>query len=128
MSTIDLGESKPEDLIAPEDMQIIIGVVKNLVEAKKIFRINLPFGAYLTNHEGGPVFSFSGIDQIRQAQQKLHNAMGDMKVDWILIMPTDDFTKRIMIGNLFGMDVYADPECGKNNFVIQERPKTEEST
>lgn len=125
--TIDLGENGGEALVAPEDMQIIMAVVNNLVAAKKVFRINLPHGAYLTNHEGGPVFSFSGIDQIKEAQLKLLNAVSDESVEWMLIMPTDTFTERTRIGDLFGMKVYADPQCGKNNFVIQERPKPTES-
>ena len=124
MSTsMDLGEGPPESLVAPEDMAIIMAVVNNLTEAKKVFRINLPHGAYLTNHEGGPVFSFSGIDQIREAWLKLAEVTANAPIDWILLMPTDNLTRRMKIGNLFGMDVFADPDIDKNNFVIQERPK-----
>lgn len=124
MSTsMDLGDGPPENLVAQEDMAIIIAVVNNLTAAKKVFRINLPHGAYLTNHEGGPVFSFSGIDQIREAWLKLAEATANAPIDWILLMPTDNLTRRMRIGNLFGMDVFADPDIDKNNFVIQERPK-----
>lgn len=124
MSAImDLGDVPPENLVAQEDMDIIVAVVNNLTEAKKVFRINLPHGAYLTNHEGGPVFSFSGIDQIRQAMLKLTETVGGEAIEWVLLMPTNDLTRRAYIGKLFGMEVWADPDIDKNNFVIQEKPK-----
>jgi len=119
MQTIDLGQGTPE-FIAPEDMQIMNAVVQNLYQHSKVFRINFQGGAYLTNIEGGPVFSFSGIDQIQEASKKL----ADMAegVLFVLIMPTDSFQERTRIGELFGMEVFADPKCDKNNFVIQEKP------
>lgn len=119
MDTIDLGQDGPP--IANEDMNIIIAVVRNLSEQKKAFRINLPYGAYLTNQGEGPIISFSGIDQIAKAHSALMEASGHNQ--FTLTMPTEDFKQRTRIGVLFGMEVYADPLCNKNNFVIKEKEK-----
>lgn len=114
--SINLGQSDAP--IAPEDMQIVIAVVRNLAEHSKVFRINLPYGAYLTNAENGPVFSFSGIDQIEDGKQKLIAA--GATEPFHLIMPSDKYKIRTKIGVLFHMEVYADPLCPKNEFLIQQ--------
>lgn len=117
MKTIDLGQGG-EMPVAPEDMQIIVAVVENLVHEKKVFRINLPHGAYLTNIEGGPVFSFSGIDQIVDGKKKLVDA--GATEPFHLTMPSDQYKIRTKIGVLFNMEVFADPLCPKNEFLIQQ--------
>lgn len=115
--SIDLGQGGPPP-IADEDMQILFAIVRNLVEHSKVFRINLPHGAYLTNAENGPVFSFSGIDQILDGKRKLQEQ--GAKEPFQLTMPTDKMGSRVKIGVLFNMEVYADPKCPKNEFLIQQ--------
>ena len=118
MQSINLGQGG-EPPIAEEDMHILIAIVSNLVAHSKVFRINLPHGAYLTNAENGPVFSFSGIDQIEDGKQKLLDA--GAKEPFALVMPTDQYKIRTKIGVLFYMEVYADPNCPKNEFLIQQK-------
>ena len=115
--SISLGQGG-QPPIADEDMQIMIAIVRNLVEHSKVFRINLPYGAYLTNAPDGPVFSFSGIDQIEEGKQKLVAA--GATEPFHLTMPTDHYKLRTKIGVMFNMEVYADPRCPKNEFLIQQ--------
>ncbi len=111
------------DLMADEDFQILCAIATNLASRLKLFRVNLPHGAYLSNHASGTNFSFAGIDSIKEAHQKIMEL--DAQTPHRLVMPTDKITTRIEIGNLFGMKVFVDPNCPKDRFLIEAHQEEE---
>lgn len=108
--------------IADEDLQIIIAVAANLARKTPQFQLNLPNNVVLTNIADAK-FMMPGVDFIKQTHQKIGEI--DLQTEHILIMPSSDFKTRVKIGSMFGMDMYADPACPKDKFLIEQ--KKEES-
>lgn len=113
-----------QDMMAEEDMQLLVAITEKLVKEQKTFTINLPYNTKLTNQDGGNVqdlipterFAFAGIDFIKDMEQQYRKVTNE---PCILIMPTDKMFTRTYVGELFGMKVYADPRCPKDKMLIQ---------
>ena len=103
--------------IADEDMQIIAAVARNLQAKSRFFKVNLGGTTVLTNIPEGQ-FTFSSIDMIMDTHKKIMEI--DAQTPHRLVMPTDQFGSRTKIGELLGMDVYADPKCPKDKFLIEQ--------
>ena len=100
-----------------EDFDVIVAVCKRLIAKNGKFIINLPNGCVLTN-AADKIMQFPGIDFIMENHQKIMEI--DATTPHILVMPSDMFNNRVKIGELFGMKVYADPNCPKDKFLIEQ--------
>lgn len=112
MSILAMGD------VADEDIQIIIAVARNLAQKTPQFQLNLPNNVVLTNIADAK-FMMPGVDFIKQTHQKIGEI--DLQTEHILVMPSSDFTSRVKIGSMFGMDMYADPACPKDKFLIEQK-------
>lgn len=102
--------------VADEDIQIIIAVARNLAQKAPQFQLNLPNNVTLTNISDAK-FMMPGIDFIGETHKKIMDI--DAQNEHILVMPSSQFNSRVKIGNMFGMDMYADPACPKDKFLIE---------
>lgn len=105
------------DMLADEDMNFLNQIARSLAQQYPQFRINLDAGVCITN-TGAQMFTFTGLDQIKEAHTKIvqfNNVMGQR---YQLLMPTTTLQKE-KIGEMFGMDIIADPTCPADKFLIQ---------
>jgi hypothetical protein len=66
------------DMIADEDMTILVAIARNLKERLGSYRLELPDKAYLTNEDLDPTaFSFPGVDMIFATKQKLKESVAE---------------------------------------------------
>lgn len=107
------------DMIADEDMSILVAITANLVLEHGNFRLNLPNGAWLTNIEPAEgQFGFAGIDSINGMLQKVKRTPG-MEGPYEIIMPSEKAPMQLEIGSLFGAKVLIDPSCPRDRFIIR---------
>ena len=108
--------------MADEDFQILVAITNDLTKRIGTFRINLPNGAYIGNgaEPSAERFTFAGIDAIFEAKSKLNTAGVPADAKYELIMPSNYFNGRKKIGSVFEMDLYVDPTCPKDRFIIRE--------
>jgi hypothetical protein len=112
--------------IADEDMAILVAIHTNMVQQYGTYELKIPGGATLTNKQDGKQnFSFAGIDAIKNAHTQI--MLVDAQTPHEIVMPSGQFTKRIKIGEMFGMPLYADPECPKDRFLIRQIQEEEKS-
>lgn len=111
--------------IADEDMQIIMAVARNIAMRTPRFHLNLHDGVVLTNSLDSQ-FVFPGVDLIYKTFGKIGEI--DATTAHILVLPSKDFNSRVKIGNLFGMDVFADPTCPSDKFLIEQAKEKEKSS
>lgn len=113
--TVDTRDLYP-DSMAEEDFNFLVAIVQSLTEKMRYFYISLPGDAYLSNHPmDGTAFRFAGIDAIKEAHAKVMEI--DATQPHVLVMPTN-MPKKINVGRIFGMNVWADPQLQKDAFTI----------
>jgi hypothetical protein len=111
------------DAMSAEDFDMLVAIAEHLVQELGLFKINLPNGVSIGN---GPdtvsdKFTFAGIDAIQETFDKLKNSGAPTPYE--IIMPTENFKIRTLIGEMFEMKLYVDPNCPPDRFIIRAEEK-----
>lgn len=102
-------------MLADEDMEFLSQIAKTLAERYGNYRVNLPFGAYITNTEQ-IMAAFPAVDQIIDARDKLIAANGVVKYQ--LVVPSKK-KQREVIGEILGMPITTDPNLSEQQYLIK---------
>ena len=98
--------------ISYEDLGVIMAVANNLMNESKQFELLLNDGVILSNAKA---INFAGLDTIRSIIDKALAYETDVR----LVMPIGVGEHREKIGNLFGVDVYSDPNIPKDAILVE---------
>lgn len=113
--SVDAQDRPPFDM-ADEDFAILNAIAENL-EQHGLYEIMLKGGSRLTNTGPETAIRFAGIDQIKDAKDKLVILGAPGRYE--LVMATKKYTQRTKVGELFDMPLIADPNCPSDRFLIK---------
>lgn len=108
------------EFVADEDYGILVAIVENLVHNAKNFAIKLPHDSILTNQNDKVSFAFSGIDAIKDMTDQI-SLFSPLNQKFEILMPTRAYSQKTRVGELFGMDVFADPSGDADNIMIKPK-------
>jgi len=108
----------PTDFMAEEDFEFLNAIANNLAKEHGIFEIMLVSGVRLTNKGEDRAIRFAGLDQIKDARDKIIIASGALG-KYQLVMNSKLYEKPTKVGEIFDMPVMADPSCPADRFLIK---------